>query len=1301
MLTFDDIKLGENKIKSFIEISECSSSEIAIVGIAVKLPGTDTIEEFWERLKGANDFITSISDERRKDIEDYLQFTNQDGKNSDSIQGAFLKEIDKFDYNFFNISPKEASLMDPNQRIFLETAWRAIEDAGYGGKKIVGSRTGVFVGFGSDREYKKIISEVEPDSISLATAGNIRPFVASRIAHLLDLKGPNMIIDTTCSSSLVALHQACQSMKNGECELAIVGGVQIHILPFREGNIGVFSYTSRTKTFDDSSDGTGTGEGVIAIVIKPLYRAIKDRDSIYAVIKGSSINHDGSSIGLTAPNAIQQEDVIVNAWLNAGINPETITYIEAHGTGTKLGDPIEVEGIKRAFERYTNKKNFCAIGSVKSNMGHLDCCAGLAGLVKSVLALKYKMIPPTLHFSKPNRSIDFINSPIYVNDKLTFWERSEYPRRCGISGFGITGTNCHVILEECSENMDKLCDKKDLEMDKVLTISANCEDALSTLVSEYLKMLKKEGNLNLKDICYVSSTARGHYRYRIGIVFTKKEELILKLEKLQTLKFVMEDGLYCMEHKIISDSGAKINSNEYFNSEIRTLTCIANDMMNEFIGDKEKKNNYLNKITELYAKGADVKWELLYKNEDCRNIKIPVYPFRKKRAWIHIPRNQHDKSQSSNMYQKNIWIRRDLEKNNRQIINESILLFNDNGEKGKQLAEHLRINGIKVIEINLDNEYRKEAPDRYSIRLNEEDFIRLFIDINGVEVSHIINMQSLNFNNTVESIRQLEEKLDHGFFSTFYTLKGFLKQIKSQNVKLILVSEYANEVSENQKYIFPENAALFGLGLVASQEYSNIKCTCIDIDDIASMKNVYEEILAGDDALKVAYRDGKRFVEVIEDLNIEEYKDKKILLKSSGIYIITGGTGGIALEIANFLVSNNKNIKLALLSRTKLPEHCEWKHLEENANETKRSDVVKKILSLEKKGAEIEYISVDVSQEEDLTEVIHTLKQKYGKINGIIHCAGVADGGLIISKEKNKLKRVIDPKIYGTWLLDKLTQKENLDFFILFSSLASIIGGIGQGDYSAANAFLDSFGYLRNRRGLYTLTINWSGWRDTGMAKNFGVNVDTVYKIMDTSKAIGAFQKVFSKNVTKVIIGELNYEYDLFQKNETLLNFFSDGIKENVREYLKKASKIVPQNSVQKDVKLIGKDKYSEIEMKIALIWQEVLGYEELNVHDNFFEIGGDSILIIKVHSMIEIAYPGKISVTDLFAYPTIAKLSEHILSSSSIYIDMHSPESKNIHLNNDKLEDRFIKLFDEIQSGKLSIDDGMQIFKDIGVDYE
>ncbi|MWC30350.1 non-ribosomal peptide synthetase [Paenibacillus sp. MMS18-CY102] len=606
LLDWDEPEQGDSPNET---MEELSAKDIAIVGISAKLPLVGSLEEFWSFVSNGADFISAFPESRRRDVEVYASGRAlQDGQ-PDFFDGAYLDAIDQFDYAFFRLSPKEASLMSPNQRLFLETAWKAFEDAGYSRTRLAGSRTGVYVGYNADTlyDYKRMVSESEPEALSLAVPGNLSSIIAGRLSYLLDLKGPSLNVDTACSSSLVAIHLACQAIRNGECEMALAGSVKVNLMPLRnEVKIGIEASDWRAHTFDDASDGTGAGEGVIAFVLKPLHKAQQEGDHIYAVIKGSAVNQDGSSVGMTAPNVASQEEVIARAWQSAGIDPETIGYIEAHGTGTKLGDPIEIDGLSRAFRRFTDRKQFVAVGSVKANMGHLDHAAGMVGLLKAVLAMRHRQIPPMAHFTTPNRAIGFIESPVYVADRLMDWAEGESPRRCGVSAFGMSGTNAHVVLEEAPAAMEREIARssnagEDAAM--LLALSAKSEPALKRLVQQYRQLELEQGRL--ADLCYSANTGRDHYEHRIAFMLRSAGELA------QQLAFIDEKGLL----------GEPARGIYYGKST----------------GGEAGRESDIASLAASYMAGADIDWSQLYAGQRYERLPLPTYPFEPSRCWLEAP----------------------------------------------------------------------------------------------------------------------------------------------------------------------------------------------------------------------------------------------------------------------------------------------------------------------------------------------------------------------------------------------------------------------------------------------------------------------------------------------------------------------------------------------------------------------------------------------------------------------------------------------------------------------------------------
>ncbi|WP_051614117.1 beta-ketoacyl synthase N-terminal-like domain-containing protein [Paenibacillus sp. UNC217MF] len=626
-------EIGLDILQELKEINTTNNQDIAVIGLSVNLPGASNLDEFWRNIRNKREFIRELSNVRKQDSESFiLNFTHLDKKSIRYSYGGYLDNVDHFDYSFFHLSPNEAAYMDPNQRLFLESCWEAIEDAGYGGNKLIGSRTGVYLGYADWPVYGQYVSKNCPTFINTASVGNTPSIIASRISFLLNFQGPAFLVDTACSSSLVAIHLACTALKNNECEQAIAGGVKVSLIP-AEGvfEIGIESSNRKTKTFDADSDGTVWGEGSIALLLKPLEKALSDNDYIYAVIKGSAMNQDGASVGITAPNAASQEKLLMNAWKDAGIDPETISYIEAHGTGTKLGDPIEIDGIRRAFRHFTDKKQFCGIGSVKTNIGHLDGTSGVAGLVKAIASLKYKELLPTINFSKPNSKIGFEDSPVYVNDRLQTWETGYNPRRCGVSSFGFSGTNCHVILEE-----SPLLDENqsiDASGEIVLALSAKSNSALKELVEKYIPFLE-DSQVNLHDICYTANTGRGHYNVRLAIIADDRRELIKKLNLIlvQNFNIPPNNGIFFGEHRAVT-----VIRNDRSQGIITTEECRQlSDEANEQLLDIDNNNKWvnINTICQLYIKGANINWELYYKTENRRKVRVPTYPFQRVRCWI-------------------------------------------------------------------------------------------------------------------------------------------------------------------------------------------------------------------------------------------------------------------------------------------------------------------------------------------------------------------------------------------------------------------------------------------------------------------------------------------------------------------------------------------------------------------------------------------------------------------------------------------------------------------------------------------
>jgi amino acid adenylation domain-containing protein len=514
------------------------SQGIAIIGLDCRFPGAGNPDAFWQNLKDGVESITFFTDEElaASGVESGLR------RNSGYVKArSLLDEVDLFDAEFFGFSPKEAESMDPQQRVFLETAWRALENAGYDGEKYEGA-IGVFAGcyldtyllsnLCSNREFIEDLLSFKRVGAFQTFLGNDKDYLTSRVAYKLNLKGPAITVQTACSTSLVAICQACQSLLQGQCDMALAGGVTI-TFPQKKGYLyqegGMLSPDGHCRAFDAKAQGTVFGSGIGLVVLKRLEDAVADGDNIHAVIKGSALNNDGSvKVSYTAPSVDGQAEVIALAQALAGVTADTIGYVEAHGTATPLGDPIEIAGLTQAFRQSTDRKGFCAIGSVKTNIGHLDVAAGVAGLIKATLALKHGLIPPSLHFTEPNQKIDFANSPFYVNNRLTEWKKNGAPRRAGVSSFGVGGTNAHVVLEEAPA-VEAPGPSRPAQL---LVWSARTVSALDGATKNLAAHLKNHPGLNLADVAFTLQTGRRDFKHRRMLVCQDSSATVSALEKL-------------------------------------------------------------------------------------------------------------------------------------------------------------------------------------------------------------------------------------------------------------------------------------------------------------------------------------------------------------------------------------------------------------------------------------------------------------------------------------------------------------------------------------------------------------------------------------------------------------------------------------------------------------------------------------------------------------------------------------------------------------------------------------------------
>ncbi|GFN30896.1 type I polyketide synthase [Paenibacillus xylaniclasticus] len=1509
---------GSEYSQSIVQMNKLAEKDIAIIGIGCRIADASNVAEYWDMLQSGGDRVRELSAQRKRDAERYIQLLNQE-KRFPSMRwskAGYLTDIAGFDYKFFNISPREAALMDPNQRIFLETIWQAIEDAGYG-EDIVGSQTGVYVGYSSDfgQMYKDMIESVSSEFGEIALAGNIKSIIASRISYLLDLKGPSLVVDTACSSSLAAVYLACQDIRNGKCQMALAGGVKLNNFPAFSSvlrDIGIHSSVDKARSFDDSSDGTSFGEGAGVVMLKALHRAVLDGDQIYAVIKGGAMNQDGASINLTAPNMLAQQDVIMEAWKDAQIDPTTITYIEAHGTGTSLGDPIEIQAISNAFRAYTERKQFCAVSTVKTNVGHLDHAAGIAGLIKSALSLKHKKLVASLHFQSPNRKIDFADSAVYVNTELKDW--NEEVRRCGVSSFGLSGTNVHLILEEGPEQRTKA--NRNENQNLFLVMSAKNRSSLEQLVLAYSDFLVHE-TCDLGDLCYTASVGRAHHSCRVMLLFNSKEQLIIQLEwlKRQQMKQDAAQGIYSNVHEprksVTSDN--------------------ASGLVVEWLSSGDPA--VLHKIAEEYVSGATVPWRRMYEGTQHRRISIPTYPFLPNRAWftdvihqqpsairrvvdsidrsifqmdisverhwfisehivdgdymlpgaamLHLVKEAFakDKAQgvviqdfviaypfivdegeprtlqivlketgsfivcskteegwiihAEGMISKSVappleqvnvaellqgmdksefttfdisnksvqtggrwnnvdsvytgsdevclylklpetyvgdmedffihpslmdnavhvamlseddtlylpWMYREIQiyrrmpasfysyirkvdsnaetvtvditwmdnqgniiaqiseycmkKVHRQVqstidsylheiawsecLEESseseqsqetiVLLHMAQVQRSNELKRMLQQRGHRVVELLLGKADIDESDDCYVITNVERDLYEVFGKLARYRIDRIIH--ATGYHDIALSQDNFGEMQNNTLFSLFHTLKAMLEKKINLPLELDIVASFANEVTTTEPYIHSLHAALSGLGKSISQEYPDIRTRFIDADSTTSCERITQELFMSKSQYQVAFRDGKKYREQVVRLSVDRTEEQELPIVDNGTYLITGGLGGLGLATAQYLAAKCA-VNLILLNRTPLPPRNCW-HDEEYANDPRMAAVSKSLAEIEEMGSTVELHHIDIANEQQLTEVYRKIKTKHSRIDGIFHCAGVAGDGYLIRKPFEQFNEVVSPKIQGTFLLNQVTAEDKPDFLVLFSSVTAIFAGAGQGDYAAANMFLDAFAASNTKADRRTISINWPAWKYIGMAHRYGITDDRgVFMDIVPENAMLVLDRILrSPHLHRVVVGQYNNKL-LQTEYQDLLIELCDAPKQPQRRQVRKDA----PNTTTTSVRSGGPEQVITV---VASLWTQVLGEAEYNADDNFFDVGGNSIIATSLLRKLQSEYPGTVNITDVFTYPTINEMSRYISSKLGLLTD----EPKNDESSDSQLDD----LLDQLINGEINID--------------
>lgn len=1197
--TKKDSKEKLNKINDFPKINNISNStrlvnqneeytesnsEIAIIGISGKYPMSDNLDEFWQNLSKGKDCITKVPSDRWN-IEKYKVKNSKNISFHNSQYGGFISDIDKFDSLFFNISPREAELMIPEERLVLEQSYQALEDSGYhkGNLNNQGnfdlSQIGVYIGV-MFSEYPLLAADAQKFSKETSVFTGFAS-IANRVSYFFNFQGPSMSFDTMCSSSLTALHYACLDLKSKRTSMSIVGGVNLNIHPNKYLGLTREGFLSKqwSKSFGAGGEGYIPSDGVGVLVLKPLSKAEEDNDRIYGVIKGSAVNHGGRPNGFYVPNPNAQKNVIDLAIKDSNVNPRHISYLEAHGTGTSLGDPIELTGLTNAYKKYTSDIQFCAIGSVKSNIGHAEGAAGISGLTKIILQMQHKKLVPSIHSDEINPNLEFESTPFKLNRQLLDWKKPvvngvELPRTAGLSSFGATGSNAHIIVEEYLKKSTKVNFNHSTNEPYLIVFSAKNKDRLNKLLENMLIFFKKGVKYDMNSISYMLQIGREMMTERLGILVYSFDEFFDFLNSYQ------KDNTNKHEKSVFYIEGN-------INQETNDLSSYQDKNPDELVKDLLINKDY-KKLLHLWTSGLNINWNLLYENQKLlpEKISLPTYPFNKKRFWID---NNYDDDIDFKFSDKKI-----IETTNQNDFSDILIAKKD------------------WVEVDLEIKNLMISDDEYEKFVFYDMAFQKLVD-RLKETSNISCIQLISSENLSESIKNQAKQL-------FLFIKNIIKS--KRKASIIIYGDYSNQFLKSH---------LYGLLSTAQLEYNYVKFKIVYLSfDVANniefyLKNLYKEFEHMDPKSIVKFNSSSRYELRLNSILPDNHKkNDSTRYESKKIFWITGGFGGLGLIFLKHL-SYLKNVSFIVSGRSKIDSEKE-KILIDLKNQFK---------------IDVSYYSCDITDFDETNRFVNQISKEMGMIHGVIHSAGVLNDSLITNKSLDDFDKVLDPKVIGTINLDEVTKNHPLEFFMMFSSVSSE-GNYGQVDYASANGFQSDFCEIRSRkvdrrdRNGSTVVLNWPLWKQGGMQVDERVKktMENIFGValLETNKALAIFDNLFDQNehqnyfIWQGDIGKIKdfYNVDIINEKSSSYNSFLTTEEE------------VKEDHILKNIDV--KNEIIDIVTKILKVNKDELIDDEL-----FENYGFDSIKLGELAEELRVGLNVDMTPADFLEFNSVSKLASFL----------------------------------------------------------
>ncbi|MEV8129125.1 SDR family NAD(P)-dependent oxidoreductase [Streptomyces sp. NPDC085944] len=1257
-------------------VAAAGDNDIAIVGLAGRYPQAADVHQFWDLLQSGRDCVTEIPEDRW-DYRDYFEPRRGATGRSYSKWGAFLDGVDQFDPLFFNISPRQAELMDPHERLFLETAWETIEDAGHTPETLraaTGAKVGVFAGvMWNDYQLYGLESVQQGAPQVVASTHSLIP---TRVSYTFDFQGPSVAVDTACSSSLFTLHMACESIRSGECRAAVAGGVNLSLHPYkylRLSDSNLLSTDGRCRVFGRGADGYVPGEGVGAVLLRPLADAVAAGDQIYGVIRGSAAQHGGRTSGFAVPSPDAQHRVVLDVLEKSQVPPETITYVEAHGGATTLGDQIEIAALTKAFRRYTQEQGFCAIGSLKSNVGHLEGAAGIAALTKVLLSMRHQRLVPSLHTEDLNPEIPFSSTPFQVCQKTQAWGRvtdpstgAPAPRRAAISSFGFGGANAHVLVEEhLPEPVAVPADAAagPCVIDRyVVPLSGRDDNRLRDQARRLLDHLRANPGLRVEDISLTLSTGRRAMESRLAVAVRDTDELARGIEDfLDGREGTVPHWTGRAKH---SPSPEKADAN----AELTTVL-----------------------LAERWVRGHDVPWRDTLPAH-ARRISLPTYAFKRQHCWVpglgggaaralapapvgrssaeapvdaaiapvavsgtttalsdaapfsaavspEAPASASRAGRAAPMpppaalprladrtlLYRPVWT---PVPGGGEPVTGTLLVFDTSAER----VAALRSRAGRVVWVRPGREYTRLSPDDYELTPDSaRDHKALFAALRADRVvpSAVLHLWQLDGQTPV--VGPLDG-LDAALVPVFLFCQAWTVGLDRT---LPVIHAFDGDRG------LPAGAAVGGFARSVRLEQPKLAVKAVDLRGERTAEQLCSLLLAetaGLGDIEVRHSGNERTVLSFARCPHPTLAHTR-LARDGGVYLLSGGSGGLGLHTARHMAARAR-VSIVLFGRSEPGP----------AQETALADI-------RRAGSEAVYLRADAADRADMDRVVTEARTRFGPVTGVLHAAGVVEDALLITKPLDSMRRVLAPKLLGTRNLDLATQGEELEYFVLFSSASAVLGSVGAADYTSANRFMDAYAEWREQRRAHgdargrSLSVNWPMWRDGGMRIHPDVEQDVLARAglepMSTADGLAAFEAALAVDGSQLVV---------LQGDPVRLEARMTSVVETVGDVqpgtvpASAPARVCPSDAPTSEAPAPGGHAgggpdADALVLDLIGILAEVLKVprEELDIEDELSDYGMDSIAATRALAGLEEKYGVPVQPSLLLRYRSIRALAQHL----------------------------------------------------------